>query len=192
MRGLKAQGLIEPHRIGAGLVSGQLDQAAAARTALGDCPWGTPWTRRGGNAGDVILVTGDLGGSSLGSHLDFTPRVRESQLLAETFSIHAAIDVSDGLLLDLSRLASDCQCGAELNLDQIPISAAAVQLARQSADAKTSLDHAMSDGEDFELILCASRETADEIQQHQQVMDRQRQKRRLRHLKLCRRHHHQR
>ncbi len=136
-------------------------------TALGDCPWGTPWTRRGGNAGDVILVTGDLGGSSLDSHLDFTPRVRESQLLAETFSIHAAIDVSDGLLLDLSRLASDCQCGAELILDQIPISAAAAELARRSADAKTSLDHAMSDGEDFELIFCASRETADEILQHQ-------------------------
>lgn len=136
-------------------------------TALGDCPWGTPWTRCGAKAGDVILVTGDLGGSSLGAHLDFTPRVRESQLLSEKYSIHAAIDVSDGLLLDLSRLASECQCGAELILDRVPISAAAAELAKQSADVKTSLDHAMSDGEDFELIICTNRKTADEIQQHQ-------------------------
>ena len=136
-------------------------------TAVGDCPWGTPWTRRGAKAGDVILVTGDLGGSSLGAHLDFTPRVHESQRLAENFSIHAAIDVSDGLLLDLHRLTSECQCGAELTLDQIPISAAAVELAQQSADGQTALDHALSDGEDFELILCTSRETADEIQQRQ-------------------------
>ncbi len=135
-------------------------------TAIGDCPWGPPWTRRGGKPGDVILVTGELGGSSLGGHLDFTPRVRESQLLAETFSIRAAIDISDGLLLDLSRLASDSQCGAELFLDRIPVSAAAVELAQRTGGA-TPLDHALTDGEDFELLLCVTREAADEIQQRQ-------------------------
>ena len=50
-----------------------------------------------------IMVTGEFGGSILGHHLDFEPRVREALILNSRYALHAAIDVSDGLSLDVSR-----------------------------------------------------------------------------------------
>src|SRR5690606_28221059 len=81
----------------------------------------------------------------------FTPRLRAAAWLVEQATIHAAMDVSDGLSLDLSRLIGESGCGAELDLASVPISVAAEQLARSSG--KSALEHALSDGEDFELIL---------------------------------------
>jgi thiamine-monophosphate kinase len=124
-------------------------------TVLGELAEHGPWRRGGGQPGDRVLVTGQFGGSILGRHFDFEPRVDEALQLASRYEIHAAIDVSDGLSLDLSRLAAESGCGAQLRLDAIPISADAHALAAESNDGRTALDHALSDGEDFELILTA-------------------------------------
>ena len=112
-----------------------------------------PLMRAGARPGDRILATGWFGGSILGHHLDFEPRVREALLLAERYQLHAGIDVSDGLSLDLARLARESGCGAVLDPASVPISEDARRLARQQADGSTPLNHALGDGEDFELLL---------------------------------------
>jgi thiamine-monophosphate kinase len=122
-------------------------------TAIGQTASAGPLLRSGAKPGDRILVTGAFGGSILGKHLDFEPRVRESLRLADLCRLHAGIDASDGLSLDLSRIASESGCGALMELDRVPIDPAAHELARQLADGRTPLDHALADGEDFELIL---------------------------------------
>jgi thiamine-monophosphate kinase len=119
-----------------------------------------PLRRAGARAGDQILVTGALGGSRLGHHLDFEPRIREAMLLHEGYALHAGMDVSDGLTLDLARLAVESGVGAELRLRDVPIAPAAEQWARQLADGSTPLGHALADGEDFELLLVAPPEEA--------------------------------
>jgi thiamine-monophosphate kinase len=129
-------------------------------TAVGDVVSGQEWRRSGAKPGDEILVTGSFGGSILGKQFDFTPRVREALLLAERYEIHAAMDVSDGLSLDLSRMCEASGCGAVLDLKQTPIAPAAFELASQKQDDLTPLDHALADGEDFELILAAAPEVA--------------------------------
>ena len=132
-------------------------------TALGTVTARGPLLRSGARPGDRILVTGSFGGSILGKHLDFEPRVAEALLLAERYELHAGIDVSDGLSLDLSRLAGESGCGAVVDLLQIPVSEAAHALAAQNADGRTALDHALADGEDFELVLAAPPEAAEAI-----------------------------
>jgi thiamine-monophosphate kinase len=119
-------------------------------TALGLAPRGA-WQRSGAQVGDDILVTGDFGGSLLAKHFDFRPRLAEARYLSEHSEVHACIDVSDGLSLDLSRLAHESHRGAELDLDLVPISDAARRMAER--DGVSALDHALGDGEDFELIL---------------------------------------
>jgi thiamine-monophosphate kinase len=85
-------------------------------TAVGHVAAGKSWRRSGARAGDQILVTADFGGSILGKHFDFTPRVAEASWLADHARIEAAIDVSDGLTLDLSRICQESGCGAVLDL----------------------------------------------------------------------------
>jgi len=132
-------------------------------TALGlQTPRG-PLRRAGARPGDCIVVTGALGGSILGRHLDFEPRVLESLLLNEKYPLHAGIDVSDGLSLDLSRLCQESGCGAVLDLDRVPVSQAAHELAAKTGDGQSALDHALADGEDFELILAVPAEAADRM-----------------------------
>jgi thiamine-monophosphate kinase len=135
-------------------------------TAMGTTTAGRPLTRSGGRPGDWLLVTGALGGSILGHMLDFTPRVREAMLLHDRYDLRAGIDVSDGLALDASRLASASGCGALLNLDRVPISQDAIRLSKMdgAADIPTAaLHHALSDGQDFELVIAASPEIAQQI-----------------------------
>jgi thiamine-monophosphate kinase len=80
-------------------------------------------------------------------------RPRGAALNAE-YRIHAATDVSDGLSLDLSHLLEASGCGAELRLDWIPVSDDARRLAASAeGSSESALDHAIGDGEDFELIL---------------------------------------
>ena len=110
--------------------------------------------RRGGALpGDRIVVSGRFGGSILGHHLDFQPRVREAILLNERYRLHAGIDVSDGLAIDLAHIADESGCGAVLDLPSVPIAEDAKRLAKQLDDGRSPLDHALGDGEDFELIL---------------------------------------
>lgn len=120
-------------------------------TLLGEPTPRGPLLRSTAWPGDAIVVTGDFGGSILARHLDFEPRVNEALLLHERYELHAGMDVSDGLSLDLARLCQASGCGAVVDLDRIPISAAARELAGMSG--RGALDHALSDGEDFELLL---------------------------------------
>ncbi|MAG56900.1 MAG: thiamine-monophosphate kinase [Planctomycetes bacterium] len=115
-------------------------------SVVGTLMTGEPITRTGSSVarpGDLIAVTGRLGGSGGGRHLTFTPRLRESARLVELGPPDAMIDVSDGLLLDLYRLDTAARFGFRLDLDAIPV--------HDDAD----LDGALSDGEDFELLFTA-------------------------------------
>jgi len=105
-------------------------------------------------------VTGSFGGSILGRHLDFEPRVREALELHARYDLHAGIDVSDGLSLDLAHILEESRCGAVIDVDAVPISADARRLAERLADGSMALDHALSDGEDFELVLAVPAEEA--------------------------------
>lgn len=136
-------------------------------TLLGQAAERGPLRRDGARPGDFVLVTGEFGGSILARHFDFEPRVAEAQLLHERYELHAAIDVSDGLSLDLSRLAEASGCGAAIRLDFVPIAAAARELSTQRSDGVTPLAHALGDGEDFELIVAAPPEVARRILQAQ-------------------------
>lgn len=122
-------------------------------TAIGETTARGPLLRSGARPGDRIVVTGDFGGSILGKQFDFQPRIAEALTLHERYTVHAGIDVSDGLSLDLGRLCDESGCGAEVQLDAVPIGAPAHELAAKRADSQTPLDHALGDGEDFELIL---------------------------------------
>ena len=132
-------------------------------TALGEVTQRGPLLRSGARPGDHILVTGSFGGSILGRHFDFTPRVVEALALHEKYQLHACIDVSDGLSLDLARMATASGCGAELDLSTIPIAPDAVRLVDSSTDGVSALEHALADGEDFELIMAAAPEDARQI-----------------------------
>jgi len=122
-------------------------------TAIGSVPPGAAWRRDGARPGDLIAVTGGCGGSLLGRHLAVEPRCREALWIAERFAVHAAIDVSDGLSLDLSRMMAASGTAAILDLDRVPIHEDAVRMCRSAGDGRTPLDHALADGEDFELLL---------------------------------------
>lgn len=126
-----------------------------AVTLLGQTTPRGPLRRDGARPGDRIVVTGSFGGSILGRHLDFQPRVEEALLLGERYELHAGIDVSDGLSIDLSHVAEESGCGAEVRPNAVPVSPDARRLADELADGSTPLDHALGDGEDFELILAA-------------------------------------
>jgi thiamine-monophosphate kinase len=136
-------------------------------TALGEVAPGKEWRRSGARPGDAIVVTGRFGGSILGKHLSPQPRVHEALWLAENADVHAAIDVSDGLSLDLARLAEESKCGAAIDLDAVPIDQPAHDLARQQPQAGTALEHALADGEDFELILAVPPDEAQRLVREQ-------------------------
>jgi thiamine-monophosphate kinase len=110
--------------------------------------------RAGAKPGDAIFVTGELGGSLAGKHLDFEPRLEEAHWLAGQFSIHAMIDLSDGLAGDLRHILDASHCGAELLASAIPISRAARAVPKKAGIAtKPPLAAALTDGEDFELLF---------------------------------------
>lgn len=123
--------------------------------------------RSGAKVGDWVLVTGPLGGSILGHHLDFTPRVREALALHQTADLHAMIDLSDGLAKDLHHICEESRCGAVLEWDAIPIADAAHELAGR--DGRPPLDHALSDGEDFELVFTVSPTDGERLVREQPV-----------------------
>ncbi len=116
-------------------------------------------TRSGAKPGDALFVTGKLGGSIQGHHLDFTPRVKEAMRLHQLVDLHAMIDLSDGLSTDLHHLCEMSGCGAELYADRIPIS----DVARTMNDSRLPLEHALHDGEDFELLFAVSAEDAQHL-----------------------------
>jgi thiamine-monophosphate kinase len=120
---------------------------------LGFAPRGQCVLRSGAEAGDAIFVTGELGGSLAGRHLEFEPRLAEARWLADEFAPHAMIDLSDGLAGDLKHILDASKVGAELLTSAIPISRVAKQAAKAGDAAKPALLAALTDGEDFELLF---------------------------------------
>lgn len=116
--------------------------------------------RAGAKVGDGIFVSGELGGSLQGKHLEFEPRLKEARWLAEHFNVHAMIDLSDGLAGDLRHILNASAVGAELYSPAIPISRAAKLQARTESSAKPPLLAALTDGEDFELLFTVSSKDA--------------------------------
>ena len=119
-------------------------------TILGRSAGIQPITRSGAKAGDDIYVTGPLGGSLLGRHMTFEPRIGLARRLAETGRVSAMIDLSDGLSRDLGHICRQSGVGAVLNAAAVPIHADAILASR---DGHTPLEHALHDGEDYELLL---------------------------------------
>jgi thiamine-monophosphate kinase len=122
-------------------------------TAIGSVPPGRAWRRDGARPGDAIVVSGACGGSLLGRHLAVAPRCREACAIAERFRVHAAIDVSDGLTLDLARVMQASGTAAVIDPAAVPIHPDAVRMSGLPGDGRSPLDHALGDGEDFELLM---------------------------------------
>jgi thiamine-monophosphate kinase len=102
-------------------------------------------TRCGARKGDLVLVTGSIGGSLKGKHLDFQPRLEESRAMVKRYGLSSMIDVTDGLLLDLWRILDQSRVGARIYRNMIPL----------SPDAGP-FDTAVREGEDFELLFTMS------------------------------------
>jgi thiamine-monophosphate kinase len=130
--------------------------------------------RSGARVGDAIFVTGALGGSIAGKHLAFTPRICEAQWLATPsvagvsarrrrgkptggqrppLQVHAMIDITDGLARDLGHICRESGVGARLTASAIPIALA----------ARGSLERALTDGEDFELLFTTPARDAERL-----------------------------
>jgi thiamine-monophosphate kinase len=120
---------------------------------LGFGPRGKSVLRSGAKVGDAIFVSGELGGSLAGRHLEFEPRLTEARWLTEHFSIHAMLDLSDGLAGDLKHILTASHVGADLLTSAIPISRAARLRSRTESPSKPPLLAALTDGEDFELLF---------------------------------------
>lgn len=105
-------------------------------------------SRRGAQVGDVLSVTGPLGGSRRGRHLTFEPRVVEALALARRDIPHAMMDLSDGLARDLPRLCRASGVGAAVEASRVPVHDDV-----RGLDESSALEHALCDGEDFELLV---------------------------------------
>jgi thiamine-monophosphate kinase len=136
------------------IVGGDIAQAdgivAASLTLLGQAAGPRMLLRTGAKIGDWIYVTGKLGGSIASHHFDFEPRLAEGAWLAAQTETRAMIDLSDGLAKDLPALTP---AGAEpaITASLVPVSRDAARLAKKTG--RTSLSHALSDGEDYELLF---------------------------------------
>jgi thiamine-monophosphate kinase len=159
------------HAFGVNIVGGDTNSwdggLVVSVTLLGEATERGPVLRSGAKLGDAIFVTGPLGGSILGRHLTPVPRVPEALRLHQAVNLHAMIDISDGLAADLNHILEESHCGAVLIADAIPIHADAVELAKRTL--RPALDHAMNDGEDFELVFTVSREEAELLERHPPV-----------------------
>lgn len=136
------------------LIGGDLARApqdmVSSLTLLGETPADRLVRRAGARPGDQLFATGEFGQSyPTGHHLSFTPRLREGAWLAEHRLARAMMDVSDGLALDTARLCRAGQVSLHLDLRAIP-----------ARTPQTTLEQALGDGEDYELIFAVAPDDA--------------------------------
>ena len=138
----------------------------AINVCLTGRPMGSlPTLRSGARPGDVLFVTGPLGGSlQHGRHLLFTPAFEAAQWLTDHVHVNAMMDISDGLSMDLHRMMAASHTGAILNASQIPIH----DDVPVSWSDSQRLKAALGDGEDFELLVSVSK--ADAASLHTQAL----------------------
>ena len=119
---------------------------------------GRTFLRSAAKAGDFIFVTGPLGGSLRhGRHLSFMPRLQISEWLSRTVNVHAMMDLSDGLSLDLYRMMEASQTCAEIIESAVPIhDDVSLELSRDQRLSAT-----LQDGEDFELLFTVNENDAE-------------------------------
>ncbi|MEA3188526.1 MAG: thiamine-monophosphate kinase [Chthoniobacter sp.] len=143
-------------RFGVGIVGGETSRSPGplflSIAMTGEVKKGRCVLRSGGKAGDELFVTGRLGGSISGRHLDFVPRLKEAQWLTKNYRLHAMMDLSDGLGADLPRLASASGVGFEIDESSLPIGRG------------TTIPSAMSDGEDYELLFAVAPRDSEKLQ----------------------------
>ena len=176
--GFKASGM----EYGVDLVGGNTTSApdgsamVITTTVLGEVGADEVLLRDGAACGDRVYVTGTLGDSALGrkllngeladlgaagwarapikSHLDPAVRLKAGRLLAVEGLASSMIDISDGLLMDLSRLCEESKTGAQIIFDHLPISPELERARRELAGENGTLDGlALYGGEDYELLF---------------------------------------
>lgn len=127
------------------IVGGDLsfsDKIVIDVSLLGDVSRKNLCLRNGARLGDMLFVSGPLGGSLYGRHLRFNPRLKEARYLVNNYRVNAMMDISDGLSIDLYRLCSSSGVGAAIYEGLIPV----------SKDARLFTE-ALHMGEDFELLF---------------------------------------
>jgi len=143
-------------RFGVAIVGGETSAtrgpAAISVTVTGLVEKHRALSRRGGQKGDELFVTGKLGGSLRARHLRFIPRIEESRWLTKNFPVHAMMDLSDGLGADLPRLARASKLGFKIDKEKLPLAPGA------------KIGGAISDGEDYELLFAISRRDGSRLQ----------------------------
>jgi thiamine-monophosphate kinase len=156
--------------LGGDTVAG-LDRAVLGLTAIGEVEPGRALSRTGAGAGDDLYVTGTIGDAGLGLAVARGGAVPDKHLLARFRRPEprlavgraligvatAAMDVSDGLLIDAARLADASGKAVEVDLGLLPLSAAAE--ARTRRDDADLLERATA-GDDYELLFTAPTEAA--------------------------------
>lgn len=151
-------GLLElANAVGVSIIGGDMARApaddVASLTILGRVAETAVVRRSGARPTDHLYATGCFGASlATGHHLGFAPRCREGAWLAEQGFANAMIDVSDGLLLDAERLAAASDVAVQIDRDAIPL---------RSSDA--SVEQALTDGEDYELLFAVSADRAGDL-----------------------------
>jgi thiamine-monophosphate kinase len=131
------------------------DTTGAAQLTVSVTVWGEPagarlLDRRGAGVGDLLVVTGPLGGSlASGRHLRPEPRFAEGAWLAASPYVHAAMDISDGLAADAPKLARESGCGCILLPGDVPVHDDVPPLSDTARAA-------CCDGEDYELLAAVS------------------------------------
>jgi len=150
-RGLRRAGSRFEVSIVGGETSNTPGPIAVSVTVIGFVEKSRVASRQGGKPGDDLFVTGRLGSASE-KHLKFTPRIVESRWLTKHFSVHAMMDLSDGLGADLPRLARASKVGFDIELENLPVARGA------------TIDNAISEGEDYELLFAISPRNRNSLQ----------------------------